>query len=86
MSGHSYRVASRVLWPLALCLVLFHSPDGSKLLLESGAINAVRPITQSHKPHVTQGVSSVIYVGAQGYGVRETTAEVLLLIDKCRSE
>ena len=82
MSGHSYRVASRVLWPLT-CLVLFHSPDGSKLLLESEAINAVRPIDSRHQPHVTKGVNSVVYVGSQGYGVKETTQDVLTRIDEC---
>lgn len=75
---------SAELRPLALCCLLaFHAPDGSQLLLESAAISAIRPIAPSHRPQVTQGVRSVVYIGAQGFGVMENAGEVMTLIDGC---
>lgn len=69
------------------CLLVFHSPDGSGLLVQSDAILAVRPVAKAHGVHVAPGVHSVIYLGGAGsggFGVVEDAAAVERQIRECR--
>ena len=74
------------MWARALaCLLTFHSPDGSRLLVESGIIKVIRPIEPAHSEHVAPGTRSVLYLGVRpaGLGIVETAAQVLKAIEDC---
>lgn len=68
-------------WSL-FCMLMFHSPDGLQLLLESGAISAVRPVEKQSQ--VTPGTNSVVYIGSRPFGVVEDLREVQRRIDGCK--
>ena len=72
---------------LVCCLLVFHSPDGSGLLVQSDAILAVRPVARAHVPHVAPGVRSIVYLGGSGsggFGVVEDAREVERQIKECK--
>lgn len=62
---------------------MFHSPDGTQLVIDSAAIQIVRPVTTGNREHVTKGTHSVVYVGGKGVGVMETPTEVVRMIKEC---
>lgn len=65
------------------CLLMFHSPDGTPLVIDSAAIQIVRPVTTSSREHVSKGTHTVVYVGGKGVGVAETPTEVVRVIKEC---
>jgi hypothetical protein len=69
---------------IAVCLLTFHSPDGSELLISSDTIKAIKPAAQHHG-HLADGTNSVIYLGVRpnGFGIQETTHQVLAIIHSC---
>jgi hypothetical protein len=69
----------------AVCILTFHSPDGSELILQSDVIRVVRPILNQHREHVAAGTNSVLYLGIRpaGFGVVETAAQALQMIRDC---
>jgi hypothetical protein len=66
-------------------MLVFHSPDGSELLVQSDIVRVIRPITQAHREHVAPGTGSVLYLGVRqaGFAVSETAATVLQMIRGC---
>jgi hypothetical protein len=69
---------------VAVCMLTFHSPDGSPLLIVSDSIKAIKP-AELHRGHLTPGTNAVIYIGVRssGFGIHETTAEALQIIHDC---
>jgi hypothetical protein len=67
------------------CLLTFHSPDGSELLIASDSIKAIKPAAPQHHRHLTEGTNAVIYVGVRstGFGVHETLEEAMQLVRDC---
>jgi hypothetical protein len=72
-------------WMIAACVLVFHSPDGTELLVQSDTIRVVKPISDQHREHVAAGTNSVIYTGVRqaGFGVVETAAEVFQMVRDC---
>lgn len=64
------------------CLLVFHSPDGTEVLVEKNAIKVVKPVNQKHHDHIVTGTSSVVYTGVRpnGFGIMETTGDVVKMI------
>jgi hypothetical protein len=69
---------------VAVCMLTFHGPDGSELLVLSDTIKAIRP-AGAHHGHLVTGTNSVIYLGIRptGFGVHETPEEALQIIRSC---
>jgi hypothetical protein len=69
---------------VAVCMLTFHGPDGSDLVIVSDAIKAIKPATLYHG-HLAAGTNAVIYIGVRssGFGVRETLEQILQLIRNC---
>jgi len=68
------------------CLLVFHSPDGSELLVEKSSIRIVKPIGSKHHDHIAAGTSSVVYTGVRpnGFGITESTKDVVrMLASEC---
>lgn len=68
--------------PAVLCLVAFHTPDGRVIKIDTHHIMAVRT-AEAVKQHLAPGTNTVLYVGAQNFGVTESPDEVQMLIDEC---
>jgi hypothetical protein len=70
---------------VAVCVLTFHSPDGSELLVLSDMIKAIKPAAAHHHGHLTAGTNAVIYLGVRpnGFGVHETSEQALQLIRDC---
>ena len=64
------------------CLLVFHSPDGTEILVEKAAIKVVRPIDQKHHDHIAAGTAAVVYTGVRpnGFGIMESTGDVVKMI------
>ena len=67
------------------CLLVFHSPDGSELWVESDIIKVIRPVGNAHREHIAPGTHSVLYLAVRpaGFGLTETAAQVLRKIESC---
>lgn len=76
------RIGIYIVW----CLLVLHSPDGSRIIIESSTINVVRPVTTSTRDHVAPNTHTVIYAGVRpnGFGVREQLAEVVRMMSECK--
>lgn len=74
---------NRWLVPGLLCLVSFHTPDGSMITVETQHIAAVRPVTDRVKEHVVAGTKALLYVGSQKMGITETLEEAEKMIEEC---
>ena len=70
------------------CVLVFHSPDGSELLVQSDIVRVIRPITAPYREHVAPGTGSVLYLGVRqaGFAVTETAAQVLQMIRSCQKD
>jgi hypothetical protein len=70
---------------IAVCMLAFHSPDGSELLILSDMIRAIKPAVRAYHNHLAPGTNSVIYLGIRpnGFGVRETPLQILQIIRDC---
>jgi hypothetical protein len=69
---------------VAVCMLTFHGPDGSELLIVSDTIKAIKPAVKAHHSHLTPGTNSVLYLGIRpnGFGIHETTLEALHIIEE----
>ena len=65
-----------------LCLVVFHSPDGRELRIETQHIAIVRP-ADAVQQNVAPGTKSILYVGSQKLGVVESIDEIGTLMRDC---
>lgn len=63
----------------ALCLVLFHSPDGKELRVETAQIAALK--AADHTPHLPPDTKSVLLAGGQKFAIRETVEQAQQIID-----
>jgi hypothetical protein len=67
-----------------LCLILFHSSDGSVVWIKSSAITVVKPIPAKHRDHLAGGTQAVIYtVSGRTFGVLEADEDVVGAVDAC---
>ena len=68
------------------CLLVFHSPDGTELWVESDIIKVIRPVGASHREHIAPGTQSILYLGVRpaGFGITEPAQQVLGKIGTCR--
>jgi hypothetical protein len=71
---------------VAVCMLTFHGPDGSELLVLSDTIKAIKPAGAHHR-HLTGGTNAVIYLGIRpnGFGIHETPEEALQIIRDCEA-
>jgi hypothetical protein len=78
--GHR-RMQNALIATLA-CLLVFHSPDGSEILVEKAAIKVIKPIDTKHHDHIAAGTGSIVYTGVRpnGFGIMETTRDVVSMI------
>jgi hypothetical protein len=67
---------------IALCLAIFHSPDGRELRIESQHIAAVRP-SDAAQQQLAPGTKAIIYVGSQKFGIVESPTEIDAIIKDC---
>jgi len=66
-----------------LCVVHFHSPDGSDFYMEHANIVAARPAAKLRE-HVAPNTLTLIYgTGGRVYGIRESIEEVAQLMKDC---
>jgi hypothetical protein len=64
-------------WALPLaCLVVFHSPDGKELRIETQYILAVRT-AHGVREQVAPGTRTILYLAGKTFGVVETPEEVV---------
>ena len=79
-------IVTRVGIHLVWCLLFLHSPEGSQIIIESGTINVLRPVTASARDHVAANTHTVIYAGVRpnGFGVREHVAEIVRMMGECK--
>jgi hypothetical protein len=68
------------------CLVVFHSPDGRDLLIDSRHIAAVRPVEGAIRQHLHPNTRAIIYASTQTFGVVETVDEVNDALKACGDE
>lgn len=64
------------------CLVVFHTPDGKPLTVDTRHIVALKP-AHNLKGHVAEGTNTVVYLTAQNFGVTETREQIEHLIHTC---
>jgi hypothetical protein len=74
----------KALLPL-LCLVIFHSPDGREIRIDTLHVTAIRP-AEAVKQHLAEGTRTIIYASGQNFGVIEPVAEVDLMMKNCIEE
>jgi hypothetical protein len=67
---------------IALCLAIFHSPDGRELRIETQHIAVIRP-ADAVQEHVAPGTKTILYVGSQKMGVVEPPDQVQTIIQDC---
>jgi hypothetical protein len=66
-----------------VCLLLFHSSDGSLIWIESTAISVLKP-APAHLDHVTKGTQTIIYTSTgKTFGVREEEDAIERLVKTC---
>jgi hypothetical protein len=66
-----------------VCLLAFHSSDGSAIWIESAAISVLKP-APAHLDHVTKGTQTIIYTSTgKTFGVRETEGAIALGVKSC---
>ena len=75
-----------VLCNILFCLVVFHSPDGKDLLIDSRHIAAVRPVEGAIRQHLHPNTRAIIYASTQTFGVVETVDEVNQALNACGEE
>jgi hypothetical protein len=67
-----------------LCLILFHSSDGSVVWIKSSAITVVKPIPAHQQDHLARGTQAVIYtMTGKTFAVREADEDVVGAVDAC---
>jgi hypothetical protein len=67
-----------------VCLILFHSSDGSLIWIRSTAITVVKPIPTEHVNHLSKGTHAVVYtVTGKTFAVREDDETIVGAVDGC---
>jgi len=68
------------------CLLAFHGPNQSKLLIESVHIIAVRPDGHKHATHLSKDANAVLYTSAGNFAVTETDEAITKMIEDCAKQ
>lgn len=70
--------------PLVLCLILFHSSDGSLIWISADAITVVKPVSAQHVDHLARGTQAVVYtVTGRTFAVREGDEAIVDKVNSC---
>lgn len=64
------------------CLVIFHSPDGAQLIVDTFHIGSLRP-AHSIKEHVAHGTNTLLFVDGKNVGITEDIGVAERLIKDC---
>ena len=69
---------------LALCLAIFHTPDGQLLTVDVHHIGVLRPAERHQSQgHVVAGTNSLVYVDGKAWGIQETIEQAEYAIHNC---
>jgi hypothetical protein len=67
-----------------VCLILFHSSDGSLIWIKSSAITTVKPILPRALNHIAKGTHAVVYtVTGRTFAVQDTSEDIVGKVDAC---
>jgi hypothetical protein len=71
--------------PVALmCLISFHSSDGSLIWIRTAAITVIKPISAEHLDHLAKGTHAVVYtITGRTFAVRETDEAIVRMYNSC---
>jgi hypothetical protein len=64
-------------------LVIFHSPEGGLLTIDTRQFALVRPVEGKLKEHVAPGTNAILYIGSNKIGITETREEAEEAIRDC---